>query len=129
MSAGIAGVIKPYSDLHTDSEIRYFPSIDSVDVVAEGVIIATPTTLHAANGIAPAARVWHMLIEKPVVAAPAEAPALIEAIKSAGLHCPAGHHRRYHPSVLSLPRRYRLHGRADLPWHEFVIAKPLRLGF
>lgn len=71
LSAGIAGVIKPYSDLHTDSEIRYFPSIDSVDVVAEGVIIATPTTLHAANGIAAAARGWHMLIEKPVVAAPA----------------------------------------------------------
>ena len=40
----LAGVIEPNSDLHTDPEIRYFPSIDSVDVAAEGVIIATPPT-------------------------------------------------------------------------------------
>jgi predicted dehydrogenase len=103
----LAGVIEPNSDLHTDPEIRYFPSIDSVDVAAEGVIIATPTTLHAANGIAAAARGWHMLIEKPVVAAPEEAPALIEAINSAGLHGLAGHHRRYHPSVLWLREAMR----------------------
>ena len=95
----LAGVIEPNSDLHTDPEIRYFPNINSVDVAAEGVIIATPTTLHAANGIAAAERGWHMLIEKPVVAEPGEAPALIEAINSAGLHCLAGHHRRYHPSI------------------------------
>ena len=31
----LAGVIEPNSDLHTDPEIRYFPSIDSVDVAAE----------------------------------------------------------------------------------------------
>ena len=98
----LAGVIEPNGDLHTDPDIRYFPSIDSVDVEAKGVIIATPTTLHAANGIAAAARGWHMLIEKPVVAEPGEAPALVEAINSAGLHCLAGHHRRYHPSILWL---------------------------
>lgn len=95
----LAGVIEPNSDLHTDPEIRYFPSIDSVDVAADGVIIATPTTLHAANGISAAERGWHMLIEKPVVAAPGEAPALADAINSGGLHCLAGHHRRYHPSI------------------------------
>ena len=40
-----------------------------------------------------------MLIEKPVVARPDEAAALIDAVEKAGVNCLAGHHRRYHPSV------------------------------
>ena len=32
----------------------------------DGVIIATPTHLHAAHGMEAAARGWPMLIEKPV---------------------------------------------------------------
>ena len=98
----LVGVIEPNSDLHTDETVRYFASMDDVDAAADGVVIATPTTLHAENGIAAAARGWHMLIEKPVVAEPGEAPALADAINRAGLHCLAGHHRRYHPSVLWL---------------------------
>ena len=86
----LVGVIEPNSDLHTDETVRYFASMDDVDAAADGVVIATPTTLHAENGIAAAARGWHMLIEKPVVAEPGEAPALADAINRAGLHCLAG---------------------------------------
>lgn len=95
----LAGVVEPNASLHNLDGVDYFTDLDDVDTEVDGVIIATPTGLHAAHGIAAAARGWHMLIEKPVVAQPDEAAALIGAVKEAGVNCLAGHHRRYHPSV------------------------------
>lgn len=95
----LAGIIEPNADLHSMEGVTYFADIDKVDCAVDGVIIATPTGLHAGHGIAAAARGWHMLIEKPVVARPDEAAALIDAVQRAGVNCLAGHHRRYHPSV------------------------------
>ena len=75
--------------------VTCFGDIDEVDTPVDGVIIATPTGLHAEHGIAAAERGWHMLIEKPVVARPDRG--LIDAVEKAGVNCLAGHHRRYHP--------------------------------
>ena len=47
------GVIGAEFDLHTDETVRYFASMDDVDAAADGVVIATPTTLHAENGLPP----------------------------------------------------------------------------
>ena len=95
----LVGVIEPNPALHSMDGVTYFASMDEVDAAVEGVIIATPTGLHAEHGIAAAARGWHMLIEKPIVARPDEATALIDAVETAGVNCLVGHHRRYHPSV------------------------------
>lgn len=98
----LAGVIEPNADLHTDPDTTYFTSIDDVHMHVDGVIIATPTSLHKQNGIDAAKRGWHMLIEKPVTATPDEAVSLSEAVEEAGVHCLVGHHRRQHPSIHKL---------------------------
>jgi predicted dehydrogenase len=68
----------------------------------DGVIIATPTGLHADHGMYAARRGWHMLIEKPVAGTLAEAHALQAAVAQAGVGSLVGHHRRYHASVQQL---------------------------
>ena len=95
----IVGVVDPNSASHSDSEIRYFNSIEDIDEAVDGVIIATPTKLHLAHAELAIARGWHMLIEKPVTATPEEAHHLSKLMADTTLHCLVGHHRRYHPSI------------------------------
>lgn len=80
---------------------RYGDMAEVTDPV-DGVIIATPTGLHARHGIYAANRGWPMLIEKPVAADLAGAQALAQAIAQAGVGSLVGHHRRYHASVQQL---------------------------
>jgi predicted dehydrogenase len=65
----------------------------------DGAIIATPTGLHSAQGIAAAERGWHILIEKPVASDLAGARAVQEAVRRNGVGSLVGHHRRYHSRV------------------------------
>ena len=70
----LVGLADP--DLNIAPDAPRFSSIDEVDVSVDGVIIATPTHLHARQGIEAAKRGWHMLIEKPVAGTLQEARAL-----------------------------------------------------
>ncbi|MEZ4706379.1 MAG: Gfo/Idh/MocA family oxidoreductase [Caldilineaceae bacterium] len=65
----------------------------------DGVIIATPTPLHAAVGIACAEYNIPMLVEKPIAATLAEANALVTAAEARGVPLLVGHHRRHNPLV------------------------------
>jgi len=98
----LAGVVDPNTASHTDTAVCYFTDINQVTDPVDGVIIATPTGLHAQNGIEVAQRGWHILMEKPVTATPSEAEHLAEAIEKQGVQCLVGHHRRYHPSITKL---------------------------
>ena len=98
----LVGVVDPNTACHTDSDVRYFTDISQVTQHVDGVIIATPTGLHAQNGIEAAKRGWHLLIEKPVTSLPEEADQLAEVVESEGVKCLVGHHRRYHPSISKL---------------------------
>ena len=75
---------------------------DAVPSAVDGVIVATPTALHAAHGIDAARRGWHLLVEKPVAADLAGALALADAVEAAGVRALVGHHRRHHPRVRRL---------------------------
>ncbi|MGZ2259514.1 Gfo/Idh/MocA family protein [Roseobacter sp. A03A-229] len=68
----------------------------------DGVILATPTHLHAEHGAYAAKRGWPMLIEKPVTEDLAQAHALQTAIQTAKVRSLVGHHRRYHAPVQQL---------------------------
>jgi len=68
----------------------------------DGVIIATPTHLHASHGIEAAERGWHMLIEKPVAEKLESAKKLETALRSKNIRSLVGHHRRYHAVVQQL---------------------------
>ncbi len=96
----LVGVVDPVVD--PGQGVAHFTDIAEVDTPVDGVIIATPTALHAEHGIAAAQRGWHILMEKPVTETPQDARALADAVQSANVACLVGHHRRYHPCVQRL---------------------------
>lgn len=93
----LAGIVDPVSIDGIAAPV--FKDMDDVNVPVDGVIIATPTGLHAAHGRQAALRGWHMLIEKPVTATPDEAFDLAMIARQQNVRCLVGHHRRYHPSI------------------------------
>jgi predicted dehydrogenase len=95
----LAGLVDPDPNITSDASTSRFASMGEVRGEVDGVIIATPTHLHAEHGIVAAQRGWHMLIEKPVAGDIAQARMLQDAIKAAGVGSLVGHHRRYHLSV------------------------------
>ena len=88
----------------TQSDVPHFATIADVDVEADGIVIATPSHLHAEHAEAAAARGWHMLIEKPVAHSVAAADRIVDAAARAGVQVLVGHHRRHHAHVSALKK-------------------------
>lgn len=65
----------------------------------DGVILATPTKLHVAQGLECVAAGIPTLIEKPLADEVSEATLLVEAAERAGVPILVGHHRRYNPLI------------------------------
>ncbi|WP_170604007.1 Gfo/Idh/MocA family protein [Ruegeria arenilitoris] len=96
----LVGLADPDTSIEIDA--KRFVSMDDVNEEVDGVIIATPTHLHATHGVSAASRGWHMLIEKPVAESLEEAETLKNAVSNAGIHTLVGHHRRYHQTLQRL---------------------------
>jgi predicted dehydrogenase len=96
----LVGLVDPDPSITTDTA-RFATMADVADTV-DGVIIATPTHLHATHGAEAAARGWHMLIEKPVAGTVKDAQTLKAALRKSHVQSLVGHHRRYHASVRQL---------------------------
>ena len=96
----LVGLADP--DMSIAPHVPRFADMADVDVPVDGVIIATPTGMHAAHGAYAAARGWHMLIEKPVTGTLDEAKSLAARVAQAGVGSLVGHHRRYHASLQQL---------------------------
>ena len=92
-----AGLVDPRHDVGAQ-----YRSMTEVKEPVDGVIIATPTHLHAEQGSYAAQRGWDMLIEKPVAGDLSQADALAAAVSSTGVASLVGHHRRYHAPVQQL---------------------------
>ncbi len=90
-----AGLVEPNPDTATDLPV---PRVTLDGAEADGVIIATPTPLHAEHALACAVRGWPILIEKPVAASLADA----DRLKAADVPILIGHHRRHHAKVQAL---------------------------
>ena len=98
----LVGVIDPDPKVRAVAPVASFDCIEAVDVPVDGIIIATPTDLHAANAETAAERGWHMVIEKPVASTLEQADSIVAAVEHAGVVALVGHHRRYHPKVGAL---------------------------
>ena len=77
---------------------RRFARIEDVACDADGIVIATPSHLHADHAEVAAAKGWACLIEKPV------AHTRGDAARIAALSVPTlvGHHRRHHSHIAAL---------------------------
>jgi len=95
----LVGIIDPIISDKKIEGIKTYSSLNDVNTVAEGIILATPTDTHADLTIKSLEMGMHVLVEKPVAASLQEADKMIHASEKAGLSVLVGHHRRYHPLV------------------------------
>jgi predicted dehydrogenase len=99
-SCVLVGLVDPDVSIQTDA--TQFAAMADVKEPVDGVIIATPTHLHAAHGKEAAQRGWHMLIEKPVAGTLQDAQDLDATLHKTQVGSLVGHHRRYHACVQQL---------------------------
>jgi predicted dehydrogenase len=99
-NCALVGLADP--DLTIQPDVPRYAAMTDVADHVDGVIIATPTHLHAAHGIEAATRGWHMLIEKPVAGTLHDAQQLEATLTVTKSRSLVGHHRRYHASVQQL---------------------------
>jgi UDP-2-acetamido-3-amino-2,3-dideoxy-glucuronate N-acetyltransferase len=72
------------------------------DPAIDAVVVATPDATHAAVAAAALAAAKHVLVEKPMAMAVADAKALAARAREAGRVLMVGHILRYHPAFLRL---------------------------
>ncbi len=101
-TCSLVGLVDPSAAVASPPDVRRYSDMADVAAPVDGVILATPTHMHAAQGALAADRGWHILVEKPVASNVAEAQALSHAVHRAGVGSLVGHHRRYHASVQHL---------------------------
>ncbi len=76
----------------------------------DGVVLATPTVLHAEQGLECINAGCPVLIEKPIAVSVDEAKSLVAASELSGVPVLVGHHRRYNP-LIQQAHRFIVEGR------------------
>ena len=95
----LVAAIDPNKDMRAAVDAPGFDRIEDAPSDLDGIIIATPTGMHADNAAMAAARGWSMLIEKPISDTVPEADRLVRAVSAGQVPALVGHHRRQHPRV------------------------------
>lgn len=98
----LVAVIDPDATRRRAYDVPGFDDLDAVCVDLDGIILATPTGLHADHVLHALGRGWPVLVEKPIASDMAGARRIIDAARDANLPVLTGHHRRYHGSVRRL---------------------------
>ncbi|MEQ8368422.1 MAG: Gfo/Idh/MocA family oxidoreductase [Roseicyclus sp.] len=65
----------------------------------DGLVIATPTSLHREQTLAALQHGCPVLVEKPITTTSDEARAIVAAVKTSGVPVLVGHHRRHNPLI------------------------------
>lgn len=107
----LAAVADPADDLVADAVAKTGAAgfADPLAMIADGgldaVVVASPTTTHAAIAAAAIERGLPLLVEKPLAATVEEGIALVAAARAKGVPLQVGHVERFNPAVLELGRR------------------------
>ncbi|NNE88417.1 MAG: Gfo/Idh/MocA family oxidoreductase [Silicimonas sp.] len=139
----LAAVIDPNPDVAKLTAAPAHPSLQNIDIEADGIVIATPTQDHEATFNEAAARGWSALIEKPIASDLLAADRMIAKAAACDVHILTGHHRRFHPKVqamrAALPRLgqpvlatiiwsvKKPAGYFDVPWRSGADGAPVRM--
>src|SRR6476646_6023103 len=97
--AGIADPSPQAEAYAREIGVTYFKDIETLldKAKLDGVIIANPNAMHREAALATIARKIPAIIEKPVADTVADAVAIVEAARKAGVPMLTGHHRRHNP--------------------------------
>ena len=87
--------------VESEMEVKCFDSIDSLIDAVDVVDIVTPTIQHFACASKALQRSKHVFIEKPIVATPEEANALIKLADEAKVKVQVGHVERFNPAFFA----------------------------
>lgn len=81
--------------------VPYFECLSSLmdQAAPDGIILSTPTNLHAEQGLLCISRAIPVLVEKPLATSTDAARPLVEAAQKAQVPLLVGHHRRYNPII------------------------------
>jgi predicted dehydrogenase len=86
--------VDPLEGSHLDEALR--------DRAIQAVVLATPHSLHREQALAASQAAKHVFCEKPLALSLADARAMIEACKQAGVKLAVGHNRRFWPAMRTL---------------------------
>ena len=100
----LAAIVDPSDDGQQFAKASGLPLYsDLSEMIAaekpDGVILSTPTVLHAEQGMACVENNIPVLIEKPLATSSEEALPLVEAAEKANVPVLVGHHRRHNPLI------------------------------
>ena len=87
--------------VESEMNVKCFESIDSLINAVDVVDIVTPTIQHFACASKALQRSKHVFIEKPIVATPEEANALIKLADEAKVKVQVGHVERFNPAFIA----------------------------
>ncbi len=89
------------ADIARKYGVPHFPDFDAMLAAGrpDGVVFATPTQMHVANGEAAIAAGLPALIEKPIADDAAAAEAMVMRAEAAGVALLIGHHRRHNTMI------------------------------
>ncbi len=102
--AALTAIVDPApdaKDFAAQKDASWYPNLAAMleERRPEGIIVATPTQMHVANGLESVAAGIPILVEKPIADDVVEATKLVEAAEKAGVPLLAGHHRRHNPMI------------------------------
>ena len=98
--AELTAIVDPSSagkEIAAAKRVAWFPDLGALLVAQrpDGIIAATPTQLHVANGLEAIAAGIPILLEKPIADDVASAEVLVAAAETSGVALLIGHHRRH----------------------------------
>ena len=88
-------------EVEKETGVRSFDSVDSLIDAVDVVDIVTPTVQHFVCASKALKKAKHVFIEKPVVATPEEANALIRIAEEAKVKVQVGHVERFNPAFVA----------------------------
>ena len=103
-NAQLSAIVDPGDEAKQFANQNHVPYFDKLDELLEsmrpdGVILSTPTGLHAEQSLTCIAKKIPLLIEKPITVTSDEAIQIVKASEQNGTPTLVGHHRRYNPLI------------------------------
>lgn len=101
-SCELSAIVDPAlgaADFTRDASVPTYPILtDMLDAERpDGIIVATPNSLHVQHGLECVEHRVPVLVEKPIADSVDEAARLVEAAEGANVPLLVGHHRRHSP--------------------------------